>query len=62
MKIPAEDISIDSMIVGELHYVRIEHIPTGIIVADSFTTEYEAKELAYNKLVNKLKQIKYAND
>jgi hypothetical protein len=62
MKIPANEVEIESILIGELYYCRIEHLPTGVLVSDSHTSEYMAKELAFDKLVNKLKQIKYDNN
>lgn len=57
--IPASDVEVESILIGESWYVRLEHIPTGILISGVSESEYMAKEIAFEKLVNKLKQIKY---
>ena len=60
--IPPNDVEVESVPIGELWYVRLEHKPTGTLISGSADSEYMAKEIAFEKLVTKLKQIKYEID
>lgn len=40
--------------------VKVTHLPTGTVVyADEERSEYKNREIALEKLINKLKEIKY---
>ena len=49
--IPANDVEVESVPIGEMWYVRLEHKPTGTLISGSADSEYMAKEIAFEKLV-----------